>query len=203
MTDIVRQRKEGEPKIVSNGEPTIHSEGRIGAIVHYPVLVDQGNGYVEKTFERFVRPPGTRIIARRGDSIYLQKEARVEHDGAFDWRVPGGKVVNSFAAYKKYFGEKIPDDVIFKAAALELHEEAHLKASSWSLLQKSACGATVEWDLYYVLAEDVTEELSDHDEGEEIEEGGWYSFEEVERMCKSGEISEGRTVSALLQYMNQ
>ena len=105
MSQIIRSRNPDEPKIMPNGEPIIFSEGRIGAIVKFPVLVDEGEGYVEKTFEKFVRSPGTRIIAVRDNTIYLQKEARMEQNGAFDWRLPGGKVVDTFEEYKQYFGQ--------------------------------------------------------------------------------------------------
>ena len=44
MSTIVRKRQLGERKIIPNGEPEIIFEGRIGAIVRYPVLEDQGQG---------------------------------------------------------------------------------------------------------------------------------------------------------------
>lgn len=203
MSQIIRPRNPDEPKIVSNGEPIIFSEGRIGAIVKFPVLVDEGQGYVEKTFEKFVRSPGTRIIALQDGKIYLQKEARMEQNGAFDWRLPGGKVVDTFEEYKQYFWKEIPLETILAAARKELKEEAQMEAQDVTLLCKKTCGATVEWDLYYVVAKGLTSVSHNHNEGEQIEDGKWFSFEEVRKMCETGDIDEGRSVSVLLQFISK
>ncbi len=202
--NIIREREAGEPKILPNGDLTIHAEGKIGAMVQYPVLVDQGSGYVAKTFEKFVRPPGTRIIAlNERNEVYLQKEARIEKNGAFDWRLPGGKVFDSFDVFQPHMFAPIDIAIAQAAAERELHEEAELQAGEWEYLQTIPCGATVQWDLLYFVARDIQEASHDHDEGEHIEDGAWYSYDQVEAMCKSGEIGEGRTVSVLLQYIQQ
>lgn len=203
MSNIVRPREPNEPKIISSGDPVIFSEGRIGAIVKYPVLVDEGQGYVEKTFEKFVRSPGTRIIAVKDGKIYLQKEARIEQEGAFDWRLPGGKVVDTFEEYKQYFGKTIPEEIILAAAQKELKEEAQLEAQKVSIFCKKTCGATVEWDLYYVVAENLSQIQHEHNEGEQIEEGKWFTFAEVKEMCENGSIDEGRTVGVLLPFIKE
>lgn len=199
--NIIRTREPEEPKIIPNGELHIFAEGKIGAIVHYPVLVDKGEGYTEKTFEKFVRSPGTRIIAVKDNKIYLQKERRVE-TGGWDWRLPGGKVIDTFEHFKEYFGKEIPESIILDAAKQELAEEAQLEAKDLTLYEKKTCGATVEWDLYYIIAKDIVDHHVEHDnEGEEIEECGWFGFDDVLEMCKSGEIGEGRTVSVLLGFI--
>jgi 8-oxo-dGTP pyrophosphatase MutT (NUDIX family) len=200
MQNIVRHRNEGERKIIPNGEPKIVAEGRIGALVEFPVLVDEGNGYVPKMFERFVRPPGTRIIAILDNKIFLQKEYRPETE-SFDWRLPGGKVLDTFTEYKKFLSEEIPEELILAAAARELREEANLEAKSLSIFKKSSCGALVTWDLFYVVAHDIAEISHAHNEGEEIAESGWFSFSEIAKLCKTGTIGEDRTVSVLLQFI--
>lgn len=200
---IVRQRNEGERKMIANGEMSIIAEGRLGAIIRFPMLVDMGQGYVAKDFERFVRPPGTRIIALKDRKIYLQKEHRLETNNAFDWRLPGGKVVDSFAEYKQYIGNPIPNEVIIEAGKKELYEEAKLAAEKLSILKKSPCGASVEWDLYYLLAENISETDHAHDEGEEIIDGKWFSFDEILQMCKNGDIDEDRTVATLYQFISK
>lgn len=202
MSNIIRARQPDEPNILPNGEPVIVSEGKIGALVQYPVLVDMGKGYVEKMFEKFVRPPGTRILAVQENKIYLQKEARLENDGAFDWRLPGGKVFDRFPEYKAYMFTEVPEEQVVAAAQKELAEEADLAGQDWRMLDKKTCGSTVQWDLYYLEATKLSEVSHEHNEGEQIEDGAWKSFAEVEQMCKSGEIGEGRTVSVLLQYIN-
>lgn len=201
MTTILRKRATGEKKIIPNGAPEIVFEGRIGAIVQYPVLEDQGQGYVEKKFEKFVRSPGTRIVALKDNKIYLQKEARIE-TGDFDWRLPGGKVVDTFAEFKKYLTMAIPEDIILRAALKELQEEAGLIGEA-SMFAKKVCGATVEWDLYYVMVTNVQAVKLDHahQEGEEVSESKWCTFAEIEKMCETGAIGEGRSVAALVEFM--
>ncbi len=190
-------------KIIQNGDPKILSEGTLGAIVGFPVLVDSGNGHKEKMFERFVRPPGTRIIALKDNKIFLQKEYRLESANGFDWRLPGGKVVDSFSEYKEFIGKEIPNNIILEAGRKELREEAKLDTEDLKIFKKSICGASVEWDLYYILAENITLFKHSHDEGEEIIDGKWFSFDEILTMCKNGEIDEDRTVSALYQFINK
>lgn len=197
---VIRTREPGEPTIVPNGDASIVFIGKIGAMVKYPVLVDFGEGYVEKIFEKFVRPPGTRIIAVRDGKIFFNKERRLELDG-FDWRLPGGKVFDSFAEFEPYVSSEVPEEAVLSGARLELHEEAHMRAANMEVFTKTACGATVTWDLYYIIATDISEEVSTHKEGEEIIDAQWFSFEEIGKMCKTGEIGEGRTVSALLRYI--
>lgn len=199
-TNIIRPREAHEHKVIPNGEPQILSEGKIGAIVGFPVLVDQGEGYVEKMFEKFVRPPGTRIIAVKDGKIYLQKEYRSETE-TFDWRLPGGKVIDTFKEYKACLGKEMPEEMILTAGKRELLEEAQLKAENAEIFKKSSCGASVEWDMYYIVATGITEDIHEHNEGEEIVEGKWCDFETVLEMCKSGEIGEDRTISILFQYI--
>lgn len=200
---IIRQRGENERKMIPNGEPKILTEGKLGAIVQFPMLVDSGKGYEAKMFERFVRPPGTRIIAIKNNSIFLQKEHRLETSNEFDWRLPGGKVIDSFEEYKQYIGKEIPKEVIIEAGKKELREEGKLEAETLTLLKKSSCGASVEWDLYYLLAENTKSVEHNHDEGEEIVDGKWFAFDEIEKMCETGEIGEDRTVAALYQYIKK
>ena len=201
---LVRERKPHEPKIISNGNPVIFAEGKIGAIVHFPVLVDEGSGYVAKVFEKFVRSPGTRILAVKDKKIYLQKEVRLEVDG-FDWRLPGGKVVDSFADYKEYLIKPIPENLIIAAAAKELQEEAGFIAKSLKILSKKTCGATVEWDLYFILAEEISEskDAVNHFEGEEIIEARWFPFSEVRKMCESGLVREGRSAATIVEFLSR
>lgn len=190
-------------KIIPNGEPKILSEGRLGAIVGFPMLVNFGNGHQEKMFERFIRPPGTRIIAVKNNKIFLQKEIRLETKSEFDWRLPGGKVIDSFEEYKHYIGKELPEKIILEAGEKELREEAHLGAENIKIFKKSVCGATVEWDLYYLIAKNTKPFEHNHNEGEEILDEKWFSFEEVLSMCKNGEINEDRSVSALFQFINK
>jgi len=167
------------------------------------MLVDMGQGFIEKKFERFVRPPGTRIIAIKENKIYLQKEHRLETNNAFDWRLPGGKVIDSFAEFKEFIGKEIPQDLIFAAGKKELQEEAKLDCETMELFKKSSCGASVEWDLYYLVAKNIQTHEHEHNEGEEIVDGKWFSSEEILAMCDLGEIDEDRTVAVLHQLIRK
>lgn len=190
-------------KIIPNGEPRIIAQAKIGALVVFPVLRDSGDGHKKMLFEKFVRPPGTRIIAFNDKKIFLQKEVRLEQNNKLDWRLPGGKVMDSFDNYKQYIDKEIPERIIIEAGKKELQEEAHLDATTITFFKKSICGALVEWDLYYLIAENITTVEHTHNEGEEIIDGKWFSFEEVLTMCKNGEIDEDRTVSALYQFIHK
>lgn len=202
---IVRPRQPGEPRVISNGSPIVVAEGRIGSIMHIPVLVDEGAGYVEKNFEKFVRPPGTRIIAVKDGKMYLQHEARIEKNNVPDWRLPGGKVFDTFKEFAPYIGKEVPLETILEAGQKELREEASFTTKNIRFFLKQDCGATVEWDLYYLVAEDLENHTSNtgRSEGEDIRNGGWFSFAEVLKKCKTGEISEGRSVAALLRFISQ
>lgn len=205
MPTVVRQRLAHEPKHLLNGEPEIIGQAPIGALVRFPMLEDQGQGYVARYFEKYVRAPGCRVIAVKDDKIYLQKEYRFEQD-AWDWRLPGGKVIDTFEHYRPYMLKEVPDVVVLEAATRELQEEAKLSAREFTLFVKMICGTTVEWDLYYVVARGVeeTEELNpDRADGEDVANAAWCTFDEVRTMCEKGEISEGRTVAALIRFMAQ
>jgi ADP-ribose pyrophosphatase YjhB (NUDIX family) len=194
-----------------NGDPNIVHRGRLGAMVEFPVLQDRGKGYVELVFEKFCRPPGTRLIALRDNKILLNKERRLElslagddEPSKFDWRLPGGKVFDSFDEYEQYLGKDVPEEKIIEGARKELQEEAHLDTDNLTIFDRSVCGSSVEWDLYYVVAQDTVDfHLKDHNEGEEIEEHSWFTFSEIESMCRSGEINEGRSVAVLMRFISQ
>lgn len=202
---IIRQREEGEPTVLPNGKPEIVSSGKFGALLRLPVLIDRGDGYFEMDFEQFKRTPGVRVIALQEKNILLTKEFRQELND-FDYRLPGGKVFDSLDAFLPYITEEKPveDEHIIAKAKDELKEEASKTAQELSIFKKSHCGTTMVWDLHYVVAKgvsDFTEETEN--EGEQVEEVVWKSFEEVQEMCLNGIISEDRTVATLLQFIKK
>jgi len=209
---IVRKRQPGEPLTIPHGKPKIVFRGKLGAMVQFPVLQDRGHGYEKMTFEKFSRPPGTRLIIIRDNKILLNKERRLElvlgsnnsnTSSHVDWRLPGGKVFDSFDEYEQYLGKEIPWKKIIAGARKELQEEAHLDTNNLEIFDKSVCGSSIEWDLYYYVARDTQEfHLSDHNEGEEIEESTWFTFSEIETMCKRGDIQEGRSVAVLMKFIS-
>lgn len=199
---VLRKRNQGERSMIPNGSPTILAGGKLGALVGFPMLVANKNDeYEEKMFEQFIRPPGTRMIVVRENKILLQKEYRLETDTE-DWRLPGGKVVDSFTEYEPYIGKDMPLEIILEAGKRELREEAQLEARTISLFHKSVCGASVQWDLYYLLVDKFEHAVEiDNEEMEDILGHEWKTHDEVLELCKKGSISEDRTVAVLYRYI--
>lgn len=167
--------------------------GKIGEVVH----TEQPDGRV---FERYRRPPGTRIVVISADGkILITKEHRGE-TGNIDLRLPGGKVRDSLAAYKKLL--KSGQDIIEaakEAAVKEVLEETGLIVKNIEFLTKANAGATVEWDLYYFLVN----EHEDNPEGQKLEPGeditvSWMDPSEIRQAILAGTMQEWRSVGVLL-----
>jgi len=157
---------------------------------------------IAKNWEVARRSPGVRIIFVKGNKILLTKEYRVEL-GGYDYRLPGGKVFDSFNKYKIVL--KSGEDILpyaLNAAKKEALEETGLIVSDIKHLHTTAPGATVVWDLYYFI---VTE-FEENPEGQQLEHGEiikpeYFSFEQVKKMCLEGKIKEDRTVGVLLKFL--
>lgn len=156
-------------------------------------------------FEKAHRPPGVRMLFLKENTMLLTREFRPELN-TWDYRLPGGKVFDEFLTYQKYLGG--PDGLLEKikqAVVLESKQEAGINVSidDTNLICKSIAGASVIWDLYYFEIK-VFEEVKDGqelEEGEKIELPVWVSFDDVLKMCLSGQINEDRTVAVLLKYI--
>jgi 8-oxo-dGTP pyrophosphatase MutT (NUDIX family) len=91
-----------------------------------------------------------------------------------------------------------------QSAKREAKEETGLLPTSLRHLTTSKAGATVEWDLYYFIVENFTE----NQDGQELEEGEDITIErktrdEVKELCLRGEIREERSVGVLLKFLLQ
>jgi hypothetical protein len=74
------------------GQDDIAFSGKIGEVVH----TKQKDGRI---FERYRRPPGTRLVIVSPDKkVLVTKEHRSE-TGGVDLRLPGGKVCDSLEDY--------------------------------------------------------------------------------------------------------
>lgn len=167
--------------------------GKIGEVMH----TQQKDGRV---FERYRRPPGTRLIIVSPDKkILVTKEHRSETDGV-DLRLPGGKVCDSLEAYHDLIasGQDIAEAA--KAAAIkEALEETGLVIDNPQLITVANAGATVEWDLYYFLVDSYTQSPG----GQELEDGEdievtWMTADELRRAIENNEMQEWRSVGVLL-----
>ncbi|MEH1098028.1 NUDIX hydrolase [Micromonospora sp. CPCC 205561] len=180
-------------------EERVAYQGRVFEVTELDV---QEKG-VPKTFERVRRAPGTRIIVRDpAGQVLLTREWRHEL-GRADLRLPGGKVFDTLQEYHELTqtGEKL-QVAAASAAQRELREEAGLDAASMLFLHRSVCGATVDWDLYYFVAEDWRE-LADGPEpevGEDITVT-WLSPAETIEACLDGTVSEERSALVLLRLL--
>jgi 8-oxo-dGTP pyrophosphatase MutT (NUDIX family) len=154
------------------GQPIVRYQSKLFAIVCTPMEI---NGEILE-FETAVRPPGVRLIIQSRDKglVYLTREYRSEL-ATWDWRLPGGKVVNSIAEYlPHYFRPPKEDgdwlrDKILEAAEREALEEVGIEIGNVEILGRSTCGATVNWDLHYVRATPNFVGSNHPEAGEQIE----------------------------------
>ena len=167
--------------------------GKIGEVIHST----QKDGRV---FERYRRPPGTRLIIVSPDKkILVTKEHRSETNG-IDLRLPGGKVCDSLEAYHALLASgKDITEAAKDAAIKEALEETGLIIENPRLLVTANAGATVEWDLYYFLVDTYTKNPG----GQELEDGEdievtWMKVEELRQAIEDGQMQEWRSVGVLL-----
>jgi 8-oxo-dGTP pyrophosphatase MutT (NUDIX family) len=172
--------------------------GKIGEVIHSK----QKDGRV---FERYRRPPGTRLIIVSPDKkILVTKEHRSEAAG-IDLRLPGGKVCDSLEAYHALLSSGGDITEAAKQAAIkEALEETGLIIENPQLITKANAGATVEWDLYYFLVDTYTENPG----GQELEDGEdievtWMAADELREAIENGQMQEWRSVGVLLAKVLQ
>lgn len=173
--------------------------GRLFEVVHQ----EQPDG---RNFEIARRAPGVRLIIadKQGRKVLLTREFRQELQD-WDYRLPGGKVFDSLEEYEAHrrSGEGILAVARLKAIA-EGSEEAGIAIEELELLKKSTLGATVEWDLY-IFQVNRWHELGGQslEDGEIIETGHWFNYDEAETMILNGEMQEERIALALLQWIKR
>ncbi|GLY50178.1 NUDIX domain-containing protein [Lentzea sp. NBRC 102530] len=179
------------------GPPEVAFQSRVFAQVHTPNQV--GDQVV--VFEMAVRPPGVRVIVvdRTEQLVYLTREMRTETNG-WDWRVPGGKVYNKIEPYLPLYLEhddsgraEALTEKVLDSAVQEAGEELGAVLSNPVLLGRSPCGATVHWDLYFVLADLQSLRQSNNPEAGEVIEVRPVRWTEALDLVDSGEIQEERS----------
>jgi 8-oxo-dGTP pyrophosphatase MutT (NUDIX family) len=177
----------------SDQQDTTVFNGKIGEVIHSK----QKDGRV---FERYRRPPGTRLIIVSPDKkILVTKEHRNE-TGGIDLRLPGGKVCDSLDAYHTLLSSGNDITEAAKAAAIkEALEETGLIIANPRLIATANAGATVEWDLYYFLVDTYTKNPG----GQELEDGEdievtWMTADELRQAIEDGQMQEWRSVGVLL-----
>jgi ADP-ribose pyrophosphatase len=179
---------------------SIFASGKIFELVHLP----QPGGRV---FEVARRAPGVRVIIADTASkkVLLTKEFRKELND-FDFRLPGGKVFDTLKEYEAF--RQSGQDMLVPAtnkAKAEAAEEAGMVIDDVSFFKKSTLGATVEWDLYVFEATKWHEHHKGQalEDGEQVDDVGWYDFAAAEKMILAGHMQEERIALILLQWLRQ
>ncbi|MDO8565020.1 MAG: NUDIX hydrolase [bacterium] len=158
------------------------------------------DGQKKFTAEIVRRPPGTRLIIVKDDKVLLTKEYRFEI-GEYDFRLPGGKVYDTLEEYKKALTSGVNIVEAAKAGAIkEAAEEAGIKANNAAFLQKSICGMTVIWELFYFLISDFTQDVQHLEQDEDIQVV-WTDRNKAREMCLDGSMKEERSALVLLKYL--
>jgi len=179
-----------------NPGETIPFRGIIGEIVH----TKQSNGRV---FEKYRRPPGTRLIIVSPDNkILVTKEHRHE-TGGIDLRLPGGKVRDTLDSYHELLtsGQDMIE-AASEAATAEALQETGLIIHNPEFVTKANAGATVEWDLYYFRVKDYEESPDGQqlEHGEDIEVT-WATPDEIKTAIANGEMKEWRSIGVLMSLI--
>lgn len=180
---------------MSDKSPKISFEGKI-------IRVVQKMSPSGKVFETATRPPGTRILIHdvKNDLILMTSEVRL--DIGKDLRLPGGKVRDTNQEWDQIKDNADLDNIIIEAAAKEVREEAGLEAQDLKVFSVSQSGGpTIKWDMYYLVSNKFTDLGHQSLEEDEKIVTKWYPVSEVIKMCLSGQVQEGRTVAAILQYL--
>ncbi|MDE3076777.1 MAG: NUDIX domain-containing protein [Chloroflexota bacterium] len=145
------------------------------------------------------RPPGVRLIMRSNGELLITREYRAEL-AAWDYRLPGGKVFDSFAEFAHCSDL---NTAIRLAALREAQEETGVIARDVTPFAISSCGATVDWDLHYLVVDvDRCQDVgAQHLELGECIEVAWYPLAEVEHLILTGQVHEDRTAAVLLRFL--
>jgi 8-oxo-dGTP pyrophosphatase MutT (NUDIX family) len=123
---------------------------------------------------------------------------------AYDWRLPGGKVVDTLDEYLSILDSWIAiEPFVLEAASKEAQEEIGLQIIDQEIFTKKICGATMEWDLWYVLVSDFNwlESWRNEEDGEIIDGHQRFSYEEIKDMIADSSIQEWRTAAVLAQIV--
>lgn len=150
------------------------------------------------------RPPGTRLIITKKDEkgtyVLLTKEFRHEHDG-YDYRLPGGKVFDTFAEFDAVKTDEEMYVSIEEAARKECREETGIVPETVELFHKTNLDGTLQWNLYYFVVDgNFLEGEQDLQHGEEIDTE-WYTLDEVEKLCYQRSVEEDKSRAVLYEFI--
>ena len=183
------------------GPAVVTFKGKLFEIVKQPMKT----GNHEYVIEMAKRPPGTRLIIVSPDKkILLTKEYRPEYKG-WDFRLPGGKVIDSLDEYNKLLKKsRALLEMAEEGARKEALEEVGIVVDKMEHFATSRCGVTIVWDLYYfVVTKYHQHPAGQHLEPDENIEPQWFTFDEAKKMCLDGKVGEDRSVAILLRFLSK
>lgn len=163
---------------------------------------NEDNGY-----ERAIRSPWVRLILKNSNWKYLITKEFREEQGWFDFRLPGGKVIDSLESYLNIrWDHHKTEKAVLEAAKIEAKEEAWIdEIKNLEIYHRSSCWATIEWDLYYTTWDIVS--MSDQDLWwDEVIHGigvWFYSEQQVLDMIHAWDMKEERSIAVLVKYFGK
>ena len=154
------------------------------------------------------RSPGVRMIIVTPENKFLiSREKRDYLEKGWDYRLPGGKVVDKLPDYLLLL-EKLENGLdggdltptVQAAVIKESKEEVGITVRNPGLLHISTSGGTIEWDLWYWLVKDFDQGRQELEHDEEIEIVEMTPFE-VAQLVINKEFSEDRSRVVLMDYL--
>ncbi len=157
--------------------------------------------------EYYRRPPGVRAIIPTETGLIIQKEYRPYLDRGWDYRLPGGKVMDTLNDYLRWMNlsSEMPSShsmlkEIIGAFKNEVKQEAGLIVESFVHYHESESSATVEHELHYFLVKQFKKDAQELQHGEVIEVLE-LPYKEVWELLLNREFSEDRTRAVLFEYL--
>lgn len=153
-------------------------------------------------YECVCRPPGTRALVIRDGKILLNHEFRYELN-CWDYRLPGGKVYDTFTEYMTALNRSTINSDIIRKMLQESLEESYIVVNGYRFLNVAHAGLTVEWDLYYFLVNDFIVKPNYSIQKSEFEfiEPQWFNYTEALKLCLDGNVSKTRSAFEIMRYI--
>lgn len=154
------------------------------------------------------RSPGVRMVIITSENKFLiSREKRDYLEKGWDYRLPGGKVVDKLPDYLALL-EKLENGLdggdltqtVQAAVIKESKEEVGITVRNPELLHVATSGGTIEWDLWYWLVKDFDRGEQELEHDEEIEIAEMTPFE-VAQLVINKDFSEDRSRVVLMDYL--
>ncbi len=165
----------------SQRPPTVAFEGSIVSVVLEDVQMPDG---LVVPYEIVHHPGGAGVVALdRQQRVCLIRQYRPVAD-AWLWEIPAGKLDHGDPA---------------ATARIELAEEAGLHANDWQSLGKIHSSPGVFTEVVHLFMARELQQVARQPEPGEVMEVHWLELDDAVNRALSGEISDGKSVIALLR----